>query len=347
MSKNITQLIHDISLLEFYETRNNKLVIISNEEITNLCRKHRQFRCNVLEEDTAYIHRNIINIKHKTKISYIREILDIGDGKIVLCGFSLIDIIKDVIDIYCPYEFYFHSCDILEAQELLRNCILLLLNSYGDLKLTYDLAKNTIIIDAYLVNISFCCTVYNNKQEIMFSLPSVLRHYYCPIEGYVTTVPAATSLIIGANLINSILTPQQIYKCSVSKIATIANSSYSCLPEYSTSDEGCYSPIYNFNADIIGTNYYDRKDETLPITIEQVLPYFSIYKDSPYKKTNQKDCLDKNYSSITVGICNDQYVAFCNCRNKFNLGQDIFRLLCSYWFNAEVSDAKRRVLQGY
>ena len=54
-----------------------------------------------------------------------------------------------------------------------------------------------------------------------------------------------------------------------------------------------------------------------------------------------------NYQPVVVGISMERFQAFMDCRKNVdlinNVPDDIFRLLCKYWFEAEVKDARERL----
>jgi hypothetical protein len=58
---------------------------------------------------------------------------------------------------------------------------------------------------------------------------------------------------------------------------------------------------------------------------------------------NPRDWYGPNYQSFQVGLKHDRFIEFYQCAIQYDIPKDIFKILCEYWFQAEVSDAKQRL----
>lgn len=354
MLEDTTQLIHDVSLIEFYETKYNTLTLITRDKIAQLPENHKKFAC---EERQGFFGGNSTNVVCITNftitsiIKCVQNMLNIGNGKVALCGFCLIDIMdKNYVGLY---DLYFHSCTVPLAQQLLTTFIEpFLLDPYVNIK--YNKSDNAIMIRILDKVIRIFCSVYKNKWDILTSLPSILRHCYCPIDGYLATIPAFISLLASTILITPELTIEQMYNLQCSGITILCNSSRCNL----YGNDSLYKKEFDYYAECSIHNFKGKRMGIAYSNFEGIIPEHLTAKDirkiqftianstNVYIRKNPKDYYGQDYETIVIGINNDRYVAFANCKSKFSLSNDIFQLLCYYWFNGEVNNAKKRLLSG-
>ena len=57
------------------------------------------------------------------------------------------------------------------------------------------------------------------------------------------------------------------------------------------------------------------------------------------------DYFDEKHRPNVVGISFERYIIFFHCEDIFNLNHDLIQLLCLYWFEVEVQDAKNRLTE--
>lgn len=84
-------------------------------------------------------------------------------------------------------------------------------------------------------------------------------------------------------------------------------------------------------------NHYLKQAKVLIETIKK-----NQHQTKHYSLTT-REWYGSSYKTFEIGLQQDRFVEFYKCYD--NLPPDIFKLLCQYWFEAEVLDAKQRLQQ--
>jgi len=142
---------------------------------------------------------NMNNIPDKIYADYniIYEILLLGEGKISLCGGSLVDLINHGYN-KSDWDLFFHCETVDEADNLLNKCLLLIennkLNGLTDILVHY---KNQRVhtVEYNGIIIQFIKRVYKSKDQVLLGFdlaPS--RIGYNPFDGVYTTICGGLSI---------------------------------------------------------------------------------------------------------------------------------------------------------
>ena len=127
----------------------------------------------------------------------VNEILLLGNGKISLCGGSLLELIND--DQNCnDWDFFFHCDTIEEADDLLSRCLLLLennrLNGLQD-NVVHSRNQQVHTVEYGMLTLQFIKRVYKTKDQVLLGFdlaPS--RIGYNPVDGLFATLCGGLSI---------------------------------------------------------------------------------------------------------------------------------------------------------
>jgi hypothetical protein len=214
--KEILNIINDIFLTNYWCTRKN-MINISSDYIVNLneIRKWKRFFDNIDFEEVNNINndysrssnkssRNDVGSFLKIQAKPIYDILNIGNGKISLCGGAIVSILNGGNP--NDYDIFFHSDSVEEADDIFNECLKYLdelnhekyINTISYSRSKY-LMKATVCVDNFYATIQFIKRIYKTKEQVLFSFdlaPSRLG--YNPKDGIFSTICGAMALSMNA-----------------------------------------------------------------------------------------------------------------------------------------------------
>jgi hypothetical protein len=215
--KDILNIINDIFLTNYWCTRKN-MINISSDYIVGLneIKKWRRLFNNVgFDEinniDNRYNRDNKlddcqINVFLKIHASPIYDILNIGNGKISLCGGAITSLLNG--DLPNDYDIFFHSDSVDESDDVFNECLKYLDEKYNNKYYHYQSIiynRSQYIMDVKINSdnfngtIQFIKRVYKTKEQILFGFdlaPSRLG--YNPKDGVFSTICGAMALSMRA-----------------------------------------------------------------------------------------------------------------------------------------------------
>lgn len=348
----LSTVVRDMFLVEFYDKKySDDSQLINFEDLfrcvrTNFnivsdvfCRYTNELRCRIKDTFEKDIFTNL-----ESNYTFVLDILNIGKGKISLVGINIFTMIGD----NGPFDFIFafDSCTEDEVNLLLSNCLKLLEN-YAHFNITDE------AIYFKYKNIAFGCflfTAYPNKITMLRNIgPSGDRHGWNPITGYFGTVSAVATYYLSLFPIEPEFRTIGMNRYEGNGIGIILHGINDIDNYEIVTSDGKITFEYDIKIyfdtpvnDIYSSLNYCAKSVTFLVNIN---PKIKVY-DNSKSSINIKDWLRGKYKLYTVGIDNDRYVAFSNCRRKFNISNDIFSLLCLHWLTVETIDAKQRLLHN-
>ena len=333
----IVDLIRDISLLEFYERKTKNVYLMDYNEITKLEPKLKSNK-----DQFRFIGSKLFNkaeyIKHGIEDTFdlILDILPIATGKMSLVGLS----ISQLMSFQQPYEFdlYFHSCSITEANILLQRCLQII---EGNVE--YLVADACVIITLGDFCIRIHLELYKDRLEILMNNgPSPERHGYDPEVGYFSTFVATILLI------------KEVVPVCTDDIDQFLEEDYKLMHMFYDIRKDCdkynslHEVLYHYNEEIVYCTKI-QKHQMYDCSNIKASNYFGDITVIPYinniSKVDARKYLGKNYYPVTVGISDDKYVALSGIKAMYFVTDDMFKLLCSYWLEAEVGLARERLLK--
>lgn len=355
MQPTTKEIVSHIFLIEFYEKLTRESNLINRQQLNSWCNyfdKHPHSGIPstyhiVTEGVECTFQHNYINVINQMKRSIhhlpIFRILELGKGKICLCDINIL-CRSNTLFLVC-INFYFHSCTIVEATNLLMQSLNFLKESQEIHCYFTDIYCN--VTHETIGAIRFHLGIFKDRSDILRNLgPAIIRHGYDSELGYFSTISGAITTAMKAFPIDS----------NFQNMFPTFNGYLDCdilFPGFNK-DFTKGDRIILSNGKIEYSKYYpqlllNEEEETSTNDLEPVsmvvgdVPIL-FYCDNFYKKQPSISEWIPGYQPSSVGIDNDRYAAFYNCRNKFNINDDIFRMLCSYWLIAEVENAKKRLL---
>src|SRR5437868_7381956 len=203
----ITSIIHDVFLSNYSDKKRghatlvdldqiNKWLYLSNLDLDDgipYISNHREPLCSKMLD--AKEKKDYIEEKYKI----VHDILLLGNGKISLCGGSIIDILtkkRQPVD----FDLFFHTGSIKEADDLLLKCM-----EYIDSLEDYDVeywrsqgVQTVEIIGNKIYKIQFIRRVYETKDQILLGFDMAgCRIGYNPIDGFFATICGAMAFATG------------------------------------------------------------------------------------------------------------------------------------------------------
>lgn len=339
MLTNTRHIIEDIHLLESFERKYKRCFLVKSYELHHLLSIYDRFAVqggNNLQRK-YYCGPSTIDMTLKQHIEeslpLVFNILTLGNGKISLCGLSIIDLLNDEIS---SIKLYFHSCTALEADELFSRIIKLINGGFA-----YIREDNVIIFCSHGINVIIDTNIYKDREQLLQNIgKSPIRHGYDPIVGYFGTIPGIISLALGIYPLYPEFTCQELIDYSNSNINIIYNGPI-------IEGKGLFSiDMYDYTGKMYftlrtSTGFYSKLRITNATRIK-----FTLFVERIYQYINPKDRFGKDYKTTTIGISNDRYAIFASIAKFYNINDDIFRLLCCCWYDAEVLDTKIRLLNN-
>jgi len=217
--KGILNLINDIFLTNYWCTRKNMINITSDyminlDKLIDLIKKFR----NVKFDDINYIGHSYFTQQSYDKLDNgtislflkkhsrpVYDILNIGNGKISLCGGAIISILRCVVP--NDYDLFFHSDSIDEVDNIFNSC-LNYLDNLNETSATYSRSQYIMNITLsradFYGDIQFIKRVYKTKEQILFSFDlAPCRFGYNPKDGIFATICGAMALSMNAFALDS------------------------------------------------------------------------------------------------------------------------------------------------
>src|SRR5437868_5240644 len=135
-------------------------------------------------------HPDAVGMYIKTHLNILYKVLELGNGKLSLCGDLIIGILSKGAVPFYNADLYFHCDTVEEADILLHKCIDII-NKDGGVS-RYFRYQEYILIGARYIYFRFICRVYKSKGQILSELPLLsLRYGYNLIDGFFTTICGA------------------------------------------------------------------------------------------------------------------------------------------------------------
>lgn len=325
--EDITEIITDIYLLDFYERKYGAIVGSSFSELIIF----RELFPGEINEENDYIYNlDIFEERLKTNLPIIHEILVIGNGKISLVNLSVLDIMFVTDENYFDFDLRIHSCTLEEAKILIERCLQL-----PDISVYYYKDHTKLIFmtqDDGEYTIKIFLTIFEDKVSLLKSLPIVGRHCYDPVSKYYSTLSTALTLAIKSYPIDFNSNIRMSNEYNAFDMLPICHSKI-------LDDDNCQLPLIIY--DCLRCNSFSLKiPNNVQEDITTEMSPLTMYKNI----VNVKNKFPKEYTPIIIGISNDRYIAFSGIKILFNINNDIFKLLCNYWLSTEVSQVKNKYL---
>ena len=203
----IMSIINDIFLCNYLEKRQGKANLVNLEQIIKWSNYFEDIKFGNIPHINVYRydHDRYDNYKIKSNSVYnylnnkyplIYEILLVGNGKLSLCGGSIIDIIRDYSYIK-DFDFFFHCDSIEEADDILNRC-LLLIDKY-DAKYTRSQGVLTAHLGEDQDKLQFIRRIYKTKDQILLGFDMAgCRVGYNPIDGVFATMCGGLAIAMKA-----------------------------------------------------------------------------------------------------------------------------------------------------
>lgn len=348
--RTIKETCKDLFLVDFCEKKTRDYEIVTMNDFPQLSRTFKELEPeNVLcacprtecNYSPVFLHYNIQRFLTEY-FPIVLNILHFGQGKISLCGIDIFKLISsNQIDIF---TFGFDSCLPEEANKLLCGCLEIL--GKGTL---YQSSSRYLAFN-HLGSLSgqFLLNVYNNKGEMLRDIgPSPNRHGWNPITGYFGTTTSIVSCKLGMFPMDIEFKHQDIRCYTDVGLRVIFPGLTKETGTDSTGRINTTDGIISTRGLFLSTTFkissisYESKYSGYTMTPNVSM---NLFKDNYVPPIHPSFWLVPTSITFIIGINNDRYVAFANCRRSHNLDKYIFGLLCSHWLKAEAQDAKQRLL---
>lgn len=364
---NTRQIIEDCYLVDFVEERTNEITIIGQRE---LCNWSKYFYKQPLSEVTDICNFDNSNIDDcftlrdesffqeldtgiEEEYPIIKQILEIGNDKLCFGGPDFLFLDGEYPIGEFGFDFYFYSCTVEEATNILTRCLDLLEDNNMECNYNineqhskYAVTSNTVYIECFgdVRKVIFHCIIYENKGEMLRNLgPSLYRQGYDK-DGYFSTISGGIMGSLGIFTLDSNFKDLGSYfvsYCSMSILLPGINRKIQEEDSISFSNgifvrDGCYFRSSN--------NETRRETRILgDYTTKDILPKFIVHDNTYKKHPSMKDWVEE-WNPTIIGISNDVYIVLHNIKTTFGLNGDLLSLLCFWLLIQEKKDAKGRLL---
>jgi hypothetical protein len=232
--------------------------------------------------------------------------------------------------------------------------------NYDDANILFGKGTGVVIVENGC-NVFFSFTIFENKEQVLRNLPcAASKHRRNIKDGYFTNISGGMYLATGYFPMDYHVENWSLryYSTRIAFGVLFQGFEGSAYGQDSlTSDGKITIGGYDINVPGIGKDYrfllaktinlIDGLDVILYDTgvneIRGILPSLMFWEDIPRCYLDHKKHLSKDYK-IIVGVDNDRYVAFSNVRRKYNISDDIFRLLYDYWLIEEINNVRQSLL---
>ncbi len=342
-------IVSDICLIDFHDKRRNHVELFDlgyldklNSNIMNeydlnidietipICSTpNNQFVAHVfmIEKIEEYLKRN----------RQVKNILDKGKGKLSVCGIELFDMQSET------YNFYFHSCTVDEANNILRKCFNYIGNNLYSVQYVRSQFTDTMITNTDKHKYIFHRKIYETKDQIFLDIPfAPNRHGWNPIDKYFTTCSAAFSHAMGLfpiNLSNKTHTFwQELVDFNEDRGFDIIFPGLSLTPDTVVTPDGTITRYEDFN--IISNKNYKFPDANI-VCISTNHEHDVAFQSNQYLgiKMLDKGMVEANIATYKWKIC-DNITELPNIplsQIKLFLGNDCEQYLTNLFTNRNVS----------
>lgn len=177
--------IYDINLLEFYENKTGKCVLLQPNQkvsIKNYFPEHPHYQ-NIRKFPFCEI------VGHRSNFA-IDNILTVGKGKLSICGEEVRNFLSGMIT--KRLDLYFDSCSLLEIESIFDECV-------STLSLDINYRDNLIakFFTARCHNLCFHFDSFEDKESILNTFTdSNHRQGWNPIFGYFCSIVSAITVVL-------------------------------------------------------------------------------------------------------------------------------------------------------
>lgn len=177
-------IIQDIFLLDFYERKCNNILSVADD--------HTQYL--LLKNLTTGWRSRLQNIKYKIMgpIPIVTSILRTFNGKISLVTPEILNIAKDFPPEINNFNFYLHSCTVVEALNIIVKCAEIIQG------LIFFVEDRIIFLSLYRnIKVNIFYNVFKDRKAILRSIENVEERHGFDLEvGYFTTITSLLLLVI-------------------------------------------------------------------------------------------------------------------------------------------------------
>jgi len=289
----IMYIINDIFLCNFLEKRRGKANLVNLDQIIKWNKYFEHIRTNDIPNVSAYrsynfeITPNAVQDFLIAKYPLVYEILLIGNGKLSLCGGSIVDIVRG--SYLNDFDFFFHCDSIEEADDILNRCLLLI--DEHDTKYTRSQGVLTVYLTENSDKLQFIRRIYKTKDQILLGFDmAACRIGYNPIDGVFATICGGLAIAMRSF-------PVDVTQRSLSFIHR--------LKRYNSKGFDLMLPgiPLNFNKDVMTYDGEFRHDDDQKYTFSYDIPYHdSDYEDDGY--ANWYLIAKEKYHNVTF-VCDN------------------------------------------
>lgn len=340
---NIDTIVGTMHLIDFFERKNNTIMLSDGSEMNKLraidnkyLTKHNKF--SLLEPCIYRINEDTFANYLQYFYPVVYKILLIANGKISLCGPSVLDVIENRN--HLTFDLYFHSCSIQECYDLFVK--------FNTKEVTFYKNYLDINLENYVIRIYY--TIYDTKENVLNNISMIpLRHGWNPTDRYFCTFNALLSIVMNASPLN--LSTGQVIKDELDLMeATACRSirwiSHNFHNNCSFANDIYVIRVYNYLTNNILYIHKSENslelDEIIDASMDTLMQLLRLHLPSPIVLWNK--FFTNNF--IKVGIDDNRYVEFSKISSKFNLPKELFRMLCDYWLRAEAYHARDTLLSA-
>ncbi len=211
----VSRITKDIILLQYIWKKYGKTMLLDKTHVENLTTRFVNEPLNYdnllcTQESYAYFwSRTSLNIGQNVQaFSMLAHFLNIGNGKLSLCGLNIfVDPIPDT-------DLYLHSCTKEEANTILAKCLQYI---EDDEDVYIQTNQNYILFNVDQRAIKIHRQIYQTKEQILMNFDfDTKQHGWNPIDGYFTTIAGAFSYAMRTFSLNpklSLTFDDDLYYC--------------------------------------------------------------------------------------------------------------------------------------
>ena len=328
----VKDIIPHLHLLDFYDKKKGITLCTIKEMgkyLSTYINKHPSCREECCERFLLVQKGDVFRfILEEQEYEIILDLLDIGNGKISICGFGVSELIEcEVLD---EFNLFIHSCTKLEADILLKKCLDKINKLVFMPNIYYNECSNNIIFEFADAVIRIYLDVYSDKMDILLYNGCFLeKHGWNPIDGYFSVLSTALTIILG------ILPVNESDEHSLDETGPIINNINRPVHEL----EYISDILYTFEEEYITCEKLTEKN------LHEETKQKFLYKD-----TLTKMFLPKNNTTrllvdpITIGIPNNVYIVVVNIQRYYNLPKEILNLICLLLVREEANESLKAIL---
>ena len=202
--KDTMKLIDYIFISNYWDKKRGNATLVDAKQIGKWMKHFKDIKFGMRSSRSNYFYRRG-NLKDNldqlpsliNNCDIVREILLLGNGKISLCGGSLLELINDDQN-GNDWDFFFHCETIEEADDLLSRCLLLLENNrLNGLQFPVDHSRNQQVhtVEYGMLTLQFIKRVYKTKDQVLLGFDlAPARIGYNPVDGLFATICGGLSI---------------------------------------------------------------------------------------------------------------------------------------------------------